>query len=106
MPLATAESTICVVRWQAEDGPDGMSIPYGAPEGTDASHVESQIPGPLVRQLPPFTGTGTTSGGIPEWVADNAPIGNSAQIWRIDRSGNRELYAQYDPHTNTWSPTR
>jgi len=94
------------MRWQAEAGPRRMAIPYGAPEGTDASHIESQIPGSLERQLPPFTGTGTTSGGYPEWVANNAPIGNSAQIWRIDRAGNRELYAQYDPKTNTWSRTR
>jgi hypothetical protein len=42
-----------------------------------------------------------------EWVANtHAPIGSSAQIWRIDRGGDRELYAQYDPKTNTWSRTR
>jgi hypothetical protein len=94
------------LRWQAERGPENMEIPYGAPTGTDASHVENQVGGPLVRQDPPYTGTGTTSGGYPEWVARDAPLGKSAQISRIDRNGNRELYAQYDPNTKTWSRTR
>jgi hypothetical protein len=94
------------LRWQAERGPENMEIPYGAPTGTDASHVENQVGGPLVRQDPPFTGTGTTSGGIPEWVARDASLGKSAQIWRIDHNGNRELYAQYDSTTKTWSRTR
>jgi hypothetical protein len=83
-----------------------MTIPYGAPGDAAAGHVESQVAAPLVRQEPPFTGTGTTSGGVPEWVADDAPLGNSAQIWRIDRAGNRELYARYDPHANAWSRAR
>ena len=83
-----------------------MSVPYGAPEGANADHVESQVGGPIERGDPPFIGTGTTSGGIREWVADNAPLGDSAQIWRIDQDGNRQLYAQYDPTTNSWSRTR
>ena len=83
-----------------------MSIPYGAPNGTDVGHIESQVRGPIVRNDPPFTGTGSTSAGVPEWVANNASLGNLAQIWRIDRAGNRELYAQYDPHTNSWSIVR
>jgi hypothetical protein len=94
------------LTWRADRGPANMSIPYGAPKNTDAGHVESLITGPLVRQDPPFTGTGSTSGGKPEWVAKDAPLGKWGQIWRTDRAGNRDLYAEYDPNTNTWSRGR
>jgi hypothetical protein len=94
------------LRWRAPNGADRMRIPYGAASDGPVGPMESQVQGPLARQDPPFTGTGTTPSGVPEWVADDAPLGNFGEFWRIDRDGKRELYSRYDPQTNTWSPPR
>jgi Family of unknown function (DUF6247) len=59
-----------------------------------------------VSQDRPFTGTGSTSGGVPEWMATGARTGDDPQIWKLDRDGNAQIYAQYDPITKTWKPAR
>jgi hypothetical protein len=80
-----------------------MYVPYGAHKLADATHIENQVTGMMTRQHPPFTGTGTTSGGIPEWIADNARITGDAQIWRIDQSGERQPYAHYNSTKKIWT---
>jgi hypothetical protein len=89
------------LTWRARDD-RGLSVPYGAPKGAAVPHIDNLVRGEPRRDGEPFTGTGTTAGGIPEWHADGAPITGPAQIWHIDQAGNRSLYADYDPGTRTW----
>ena len=103
-PIPTDGSYAYQLSWEAEDG-TGLSVPYGAPAGASVPHIDNLIPGDPRRDGEPFTGTGTTSGGIPEWHANRAPITGPAQIWHIDKGGNRSLYAEYDPSTRTWKLT-
>jgi hypothetical protein len=91
------------MTWNAKDPTDGLSVPYGVPDGRPVpSHISSTVPGGLRSDGAPYTGTGTTAGGIPEWRAQDAPITGPAQIWRIDKNGNRTLYAHYEPGTKAW----
>ena len=82
-PIPADGSYAYQMTWNATDG-TGFSVPDGPPKA-------------------PFTGTGTTAGGIPEWYADGAPIEGPAQIWKIDRLGHRQLYSAYDPSAGSWS---
>jgi len=100
-PIPTDGSYAYQLTWEAEDS-TGLSVPYGAPKGAAVPHIDNLIPGEPRRDGEPYTGTGTTSGGIPEWYANRAPITGPAQIWHIDQTGNRRLYADYDPATRTW----
>jgi hypothetical protein len=56
----------------------------------------------MASTLRPFTGTGTTSGGVAEWVANGAQIGKDGKVWKVDRDGHETLYAHYDPSTKSW----
>jgi len=44
----------------------------------------------------PFTGTGYTGGGIPEWDAARSEIPRGAEIWRITPDGGESLAARYN----------
>ena len=91
------------MTWNARNA-RGLSVPYGVPDGRPVpSHIGTTVPGGLRSDDAPYTGTGATAGGIPEWRADAAPITGPAQIWRIDKNGDRTPYAHYDPGTNAWS---
>ncbi|SDF63216.1 hypothetical protein SAMN05216553_102420 [Lentzea fradiae] len=45
----------------------------------------------------PFTGTGYTMGGIPEWRVDGGtPLPDRAEIWQVNADGSEKLHAVYD----------
>ena len=91
------------MTWNARDD-EGLTIPYGVPDGRPVpSHISNTVPDGLRGDGAPYTGTGTTAGGYPEWRAQEAPITGPAQISRIDKNGKRSPYASYDPGTNSWS---
>jgi len=100
-PIPADGSHAYQLTWTARTD-RGLSVPYGAPKGAAVPHIDNVIPGDPRRDGEPFTGTGTTAGGIPEWHANRAPITGPAQIWHLDQAGNRRLYAEYDPATRTW----
>ena len=102
-PIPTDGSYAYQMTWNARDA-GGLTIPYGVPDGRSVpSHISTTVPGGLRSDDAPYTGTGTTAGGIPEWRAKEAPITGPAQIWKIDKNGDRTPYASYDPGTNAWS---
>jgi hypothetical protein len=102
------------LRWRAgRDSADTTFIPFGGPTGEDFGYMQGllhDVPpfdkSPLVEQDRPFTGTGSTSGGIPEWIARGSNTGSDPQIWKLDRDGNAEIYAQYDPQGKSWKRTK
>jgi hypothetical protein len=45
----------------------------------------------------PFTGTGSTMGGVPEWRVDGGtPLPDRAEIWQVNEDGTERLHAVYD----------
>ncbi|SDN73934.1 hypothetical protein [Lentzea jiangxiensis] len=45
----------------------------------------------------PFTGTGSTMGGMPEWRVDaGTPLPDRAEIWQVNDDGSEKLHAVYD----------
>ncbi|HEX7302118.1 hypothetical protein [Lentzea sp.] len=45
----------------------------------------------------PFTGTGYTMGGMPEWRVDGGtPLPDRAEIWQVNSDGSEKLHAVYD----------
>ncbi|MGW6449594.1 hypothetical protein [Lentzea sp. NPDC055074] len=45
----------------------------------------------------PFTGTGSTMGGMPEWRVDGGtPLPDRAEIWQVNADGSEKLHAVYD----------
>ncbi|MEU7481489.1 hypothetical protein AB0A63_36325 [Lentzea sp. NPDC042327] len=49
------------------------------------------------RNLDPFTGTGSTGGGVPEWIVPRGTdLPDRAEIWQVDRAGGERLHAVYD----------
>ncbi|MCG8921601.1 hypothetical protein L6E10_04035, partial [Lentzea sp. CC55] len=45
----------------------------------------------------PFTGTGSTMGGMPEWRVDaGTPLPDRAEIWQVNEDGSEKLHAVYD----------
>jgi hypothetical protein len=45
----------------------------------------------------PFTGTGSTMGGLPEWRVDGGtPLPDRAEIWQVNADGSEKLHAVYD----------
>ncbi|MFC3892177.1 hypothetical protein ACFOWZ_11890 [Lentzea rhizosphaerae] len=45
----------------------------------------------------PFTGTGYTMGGVPEWRVDGGtPLPDRAEIWQVNSDGTEKLHAVYD----------
>ncbi|WP_434452598.1 hypothetical protein [Lentzea sp. E54] len=45
----------------------------------------------------PFTGTGYTMGGMPEWRVDGGtPLPDRAEIWQVNADGTEKLHAVYD----------
>ncbi|HUQ58048.1 hypothetical protein [Lentzea sp.] len=45
----------------------------------------------------PFTGTGSTMGGMPEWRVDGGtPLPDRAEIWQVHADGSEKLHAVYD----------
>jgi len=98
------------LTWTADDSIERDTyIPFGGPEGEDFGHMQPLLDNvppfdtqPMQSTMRPFTGTGTTSGGEPEWIARGAQLSKDAKVWKVDGDGNATLYAQYDPNAKSW----
>lgn len=53
----------------------------------------------------PFTGTGYTEGGIPEWQAGFTEFGGRAEMWKVTADGQESMVGYYDPDLREWTPT-
>ncbi|KOV85760.1 hypothetical protein ADL03_10915 [Nocardia sp. NRRL S-836] len=121
-PIPANADTAMQLRYKMNDGMDAF-VPYGGPEkrvwdgtGTfdpqthyanaaekaeyDAKAQQMHDAGggtePVRRGQDPFTGTGSTGGGVPEWIAKPGPLPDRAEMWQVDKDGNEQLHAVYD----------
>lgn len=81
--------------------PDGANMPVAYGGRTDAvADRMAELGGvdgrPIVGDAP-FVGTGYTAGGVPEWQARGVSLGDRAEIWELDSSGNEVLRGVYTP---------
>ena len=81
--------------------PDGANMPVAYGGRTDAvAGRMAELGGvdgrPIVGD-DPFVGTGYTAGGVPEWQARGVSLGDRAEIWQLDSSGNEALIGVYTP---------
>ena len=54
----------------------------------------------------PFTGTGYTGGGVPEWQASGTDFSGRAEIWTMSQDGRESLAGYFNPDTNRWVDLR
>jgi hypothetical protein len=119
-----AESAMQLRYHMTDDQARTATIPYGGPEKSDRDFSQPPTPGQEHREYQspqekahydaaakqmadaggaaepkrgrdPFTGTGSTGGGVPEWVAKPADLPDRAEIWEV-RDGKERLHAVYE----------
>jgi hypothetical protein len=84
---ARAEATM-TLGGQQVGGPDGLK-----PQVWDA----------------PFTGTGYTEGGVPEWTTtgdDGVGFDDRAEIWKVTSDGREVMMGYFDPTSREWTRVR
>ncbi|MFC1443439.1 hypothetical protein ABUW04_34885 [Streptacidiphilus sp. N1-10] len=100
-----------------EDAAEAYQLRLKAPEGMDAATTFGAVDDPAAAQHvadlagaskgrpwhDPFTGTGYTGGGIPEWEAARTLVPPGAEIWRMTPDGGESLAGYYDG--NKWIGT-
>lgn len=92
-PFTPDQDDIKVLRYTA-DSPDQFSVPRHSRLGGDDAWDEDALDADN-----PFTGTGYTSGGIPEFRnVEPSQLRQGDQIWSMDRFGNEHLVAELGPH--------
>lgn len=80
------------------------STTFGAVDDPVAAQHVADLAGASSAGRPwhdPFTGTGYTGGGIPEWDAVRSDIPRGAEIWRMTPDGGESLAARYNGETWT-----
>ncbi|MET8759364.1 hypothetical protein [Lentzea sp. NPDC004782] len=119
-----AESAMQLRYHLTDDQAAKAAIPFGGPEKSDRDFSRPPTPGQEHREYQspqekahydasakqmadaggaaepkrgrdPFTGTGYTGGGVPEWVAKPADLPDRAEIWEV-RDGKERLHAVYE----------
>ncbi|MEU0877932.1 hypothetical protein ABZ345_04990 [Lentzea sp. NPDC005914] len=137
-----ADSAMQLRYHMTDDQAATANIPYGGPEKSDRDFSKPPTPGQEHREYQspqekahydasakqmadaggaaepkrgrdPFTGTGSTGGGVPEWVAKPADLPDRAEIWEV-KDGKERLHAVYEKglgwyqlqdKESAWSPT-
>jgi hypothetical protein len=85
----------------------GTDISFGA-VGKDsqglADHV-AQMAGKDAGQAweDPFTGTGYTGGGVPEWQASPTQLPDHAEIWKVTADGGEAPVGYFDKEAGSWT---
>lgn len=85
----------------------GTDISFGA-VGADsqrlADHV-AQMAGKDSGQAweDPFTGTGYTGGGVPEWQASPTQLPDHAEIWKVGADGSEAPVGYFDKEAGSWA---
>jgi hypothetical protein len=102
-PIPRDADSALQLRWQVQEG-SNMVPAFGAPRGDALDGLAQQVQdlsgnSRIIREGEPFTGTGYTAGGLPEWQAQAVPLGDRAEIWRLDNAGNEVLVGVFDGTT-------
>lgn len=95
-PFSPGQDDIKVLRYSADD-PGQFTVPRRSDLGGDGTFDADALD-----PSNPFTGTGYTSGGIPEFRnVDPSQLRIGDQIWSFDKVGNQTLVAEYG--TDGWA---
>ncbi|MFN2495976.1 MAG: WXG100 family type VII secretion target [Pseudonocardiaceae bacterium] len=97
-PVPEGTKSALQLRFRAAPDSD-MPIAYGGRTDAVADRMAELggVDGPPIRRDDPYVGTGYTGGGVPEWQARGVPLGDRAEIWEINSSGDEALVGVYDP---------
>jgi hypothetical protein len=113
-PVQADATSAYQLRAPAPDRLDGLSPTYGAvrQDGVDDAAVQAKAD--EVAQAAgqdsgkawnaPFTGTGYTEGGVPEWNAPYGAVPDGAEIWRMNADGSESAVGFFDGDSNKWRP--
>lgn len=102
------------LRLPAPEKLDGLSPTYGtvAQDGADAGALQTkadevaQAAGQGSGKVwdAPFTGTGYTQGGVPEWNAPRDTLPDGSEIWQMNADGTESAAGYFDKTLGKWRP--
>ncbi|MFD9699311.1 hypothetical protein [Lentzea sp. NPDC059081] len=111
-PIPAGSQNAMQLRYEVNDQNVGNhNVPYGGPKldtyqspQEQAHYEQSQKQmaaaggsAKVYDGYDPFTGTGSTMGGMPEWRVDaGTPLPDRAEIWQVNADGSEKLHAVYD----------
>ena len=113
-PIPAGAQTAMQLRYEVTDQNAGNhNVPFGGPKKDvadyqspqeqahyEASQKQMAAAGGSAKVYDgydPFTGTGSTMGGMPEWRVDGGtPLPDRAEIWQVNADGTEKLHAVYD----------
>lgn len=113
-PVQADATSAYQLRVPAPDRLDGLSPTYGAVahDGVDPGAIQAkadevaQAAGQDTGKAwnAPFTGTGYTQGGVPEWNAPYGALPGGAEIWRMNADGSESAVGYFDGDSKKWRP--
>lgn len=90
------------LRFRAPENMDA-EISFGGLTKRVADHVGNLAGEGGTAMDHPFTGTGYTGGGVPEWSAGPTSFTGRAEIWRMNADGTEHLAGIFDHMSGTWT---
>lgn len=120
-PIPDGAPSAMQLRYEVTDQNAGAhNVPFGGPKKDVADYASPQEQAhyeasqkqmaaaggsPKVYDgYDPFTGTGSTMGGVPEWRVDGGtPLPDRAEIWQVNDDGTEKLHAVYDRKFGGWT---
>jgi hypothetical protein len=113
-PVQADAASAYQLRLPAPGKIDGLSPTYGtvARDGADAGALQAkadavaQAAGQDAGKVwdAPFTGTGYTQGGVPEWIAPRDTLPDGAEIWQMNADGTESAVGYFDQTFGKWRP--
>lgn len=113
-PVQADATSAYQLRLPAPEKLDGLSPTYGtvAQGGADTSALQAkadevaQAAGQSAGKVwdAPFTGTGYTQGGVPEWNAPRDTLPDGAEIWQMNADGSESAAGYFDKTLRKWRP--
>lgn len=113
-PVQAGATEAYQLRLPAPKSLDGLSPTFGAvqTDGAEAGALQAkadevataagQNTGKVWNS--PFTGTGYTQGGVPEWNAPRLGLPDGAEIWKMNPDGSESAVGYFDQTSGKWKP--
>ncbi|MCP2250513.1 hypothetical protein [Lentzea aerocolonigenes] len=120
-PIPDGAPSAMQLRYEVTDqNADAHNVPFGGPKKDVADYASPQEQAhyeasqkqmaaaggssKVYDGYDPFTGTGYTMGGVPEWRVDGGtPLPDRAEIWQVNADGTEKLHAVYDRKFGGWT---
>jgi hypothetical protein len=101
-PVQEGATSAYQLRFRAPEEMNAQ-IPFGGLTQPVAEHVGNLAGEGGIRMDAPFTGTGYTAGGVPEWSAGANTFGGRAEIWQLGSDGKEQLAGIFDHASQRWT---